>query len=568
MQTACKPVTALVALMLVLGTYHAHSQQDNSLRVREVLVGKVDPAAVENSRVISPDARHLAYVVKHQNGMAVVLDGHEGQLYGEVPNYALNMYGQQRNIKFSDDGAHFAYAARNRQKSFLVVDGVKRSREYDRIDPGNFFFSPNRDRMAFVARQSGKWIVVVDGVESKPYDYLGTWPLTFTPDSRHISFTASLRDQYDVLVLDGKEITTAEFLLYPMVFSPDGKHRAYRTSYETATAVIDGKPGKAYKRVGPIIFSPDSRHSLYSAENADGACMVVDGVEQKHCPALKTRNDDYNFDSSNQPVYIVFLALHNEILVTGKQESKPYDLILTPPSCATHGEHITFMAVRDKKRMIVHDGQEGEAFDEIDHLAVSFDGQKLLYSGMRENKRYLVTNGNRMLLPDGITPSCMALGPDAYHYAYCFPRDGKWHVAVDGKETASYDSDPADWPFIQQEHPRPQCSFTSRVLTRLPFTPAGHLMYIATNSGKQFVVFDGAKGADYDRIDRIFSEDTDEPLTYSAWRGNKVVIVYQGKESPAYDEILAYAPGKQGSAPHFICRRGDQYLAVTVNTAD
>lgn len=565
MQTACKSIASLLALMLVLCSYPARSQQNDLLQVREVPVGKVDRAAVENSRVISPDARHLAYVVKHQNGMAVVLDGREGQLYDEVPAYALNMYGQQRNIKFSDDGAHFAYAARNGQKSFLVVDGVKGSREYDRIDPGNFFFSPNRKRMAFVARQSGKWIVVVDGVESKPYDYLGTWPLHFTPDSRHISFTASLRDKYDVLVLDGKEIDTAQFLLYPMVFSPDGKHWAYRTSYETATAVIDGKRGKACERVGPIIFSPDSLHSLYSAKNANGACMVLDGVEQKHCPAIGTGDDDYDFDANDQPVYTVLLARHKEILVTGKQESKPYDLILTAPSCSTHGEHITFLAVRDKKRMIVHDGQEGEAFDEIDGSAVSSDGQRLLYSGVRENKRYLVTNGNRMLLPDGITPSCMALGPDADHYAYCFPRDGKWHVVVDGKETASYDSDPADWPFIQMEHPRPKCSFTSKVLTRLEFTPAGHLIYIATNSGKQFVVFDGAKGADYDKIGDIYSWDTERSLTYAAWRGNKVVIVYGGKESPAYDEILTYAPGTHESPPRFICQRGDQYLLVMLS---
>jgi hypothetical protein len=143
MQAACKPMIAHLALLLALGTPSAHSQQNNLPQVREVPIGKVDPAAVKYSLVTSPDARHLAYVVKRQHGMAVVFDGHESQTYDEVPGAVLNESGRRPEIRFSNDGAHFVYAARNHEKSFLVVDGVKRSKEYDSIDPGKYFFSPN-----------------------------------------------------------------------------------------------------------------------------------------------------------------------------------------------------------------------------------------------------------------------------------------------------------------------------------------------------------------------------------------------------------------------------------------
>lgn len=125
-----------------------------------------------------------------------------------------------------------------------------------------------------------------------------------------------------------------------------------------------------------------------------------------------------------------------------------------------------------------------------------------------------------MLLPDGITSSCMALSPGADHYAYCFPRGGKWYVVVDGKETAGYDSAPREFRF----------------------TSTGRLIYVAANAGKQFVVFDGVKDADYDNIGPIFfwaaQSAAQNALAYEAYRGDKVVIVFNGKESPAYDLLV------------------------------
>src|SRR5579872_657667 len=110
MQWTYKMMGTALAAALIL--QNASAQRTEVLPVHEVSLGKINPAMVKYSLVESPDGRHLAYVVKHANGMAVVVDGHEGATYPEIPGYTLNESGRPPEIKFSADGAHYAYVAR------------------------------------------------------------------------------------------------------------------------------------------------------------------------------------------------------------------------------------------------------------------------------------------------------------------------------------------------------------------------------------------------------------------------------------------------------------------------
>src|SRR5262249_8449138 len=62
-----------------------------------------------------------------------------------------------------------AYAALERGKSLLVVDGVE-GKVYDGIMEGMPLFSPDSKHVAYMAQRGDKWLIVVDGVEGKEYD--------------------------------------------------------------------------------------------------------------------------------------------------------------------------------------------------------------------------------------------------------------------------------------------------------------------------------------------------------------------------------------------------------------
>ena len=71
--------------------------------------------------------------------------------------------------KFSPDGKHLTYAAKNGKKLVVVVDGQPAA-EYDEIFGYSPIFSPDGKHLAYVARKGEKWLIVVDGQPGAEYD--------------------------------------------------------------------------------------------------------------------------------------------------------------------------------------------------------------------------------------------------------------------------------------------------------------------------------------------------------------------------------------------------------------
>ena len=68
-----------------------------------------------------------------------------------------------------------------------VLDAGSESAEYDALDDLPRF-SPDSRRLAYDARRAGKWVLVVDGAESKEYDAFarGAVPVFDAPGAVHI----------------------------------------------------------------------------------------------------------------------------------------------------------------------------------------------------------------------------------------------------------------------------------------------------------------------------------------------------------------------------------------------
>ena len=120
-----------------------------------------------------------------------------------------------------------------------MVDGVE-GKEYDEIE--HISFSPDSKRVEFLAKRNGKWLKVIDGVESPEYDSDGFGP-TFSPNSKRVAYTGQRGEK-------------------PM-------------------AVVDGIEGLPYDNVQPLVFSPDSKHVAYWAKRGEQWILVIDGAEVK-----------------------------------------------------------------------------------------------------------------------------------------------------------------------------------------------------------------------------------------------------------------------------------------------
>jgi len=65
-----------------------------------------------------------------------------------------------RGVTFSSDGLRYGFIARKRNKYVAVIDGEE-SKEYDYVK--NLTFSPDGSRYGFIAEEGGIEIVIVDG---------------------------------------------------------------------------------------------------------------------------------------------------------------------------------------------------------------------------------------------------------------------------------------------------------------------------------------------------------------------------------------------------------------------
>src|SRR5688572_30762779 len=149
-------------------------------RLRETLIGFDDPAMNGESFLASPDGRRVAYVVMAGDGLAVVADGVQGEMFEGIGDQSL---------QFSPDGKHVGYVGTRPGVQCVVLDG--KVHEYHAISKHGIVYAPIGPRYGWIAVRDGKYIVVVDGVESQPYDGVSPQGLLFSPDGKRSAYAAA-----------------------------------------------------------------------------------------------------------------------------------------------------------------------------------------------------------------------------------------------------------------------------------------------------------------------------------------------------------------------------------------
>lgn len=211
--------------------------------------GKEHPVelALDHVPALSPDGARWAVVTSEpigNNKLAprVVVDGRPfGKTYHHIANRPV----------FSPDGKRIAYSPTLRwdpgqdQEGICVVDGKELEPRYEFVR--TIVFSPDSKRLAYEAKRRGKFVVVLDGQESKEYDLVRSASLVFSPDSRRFAYRVS-SNLGEFIVVDGVEQGPYSMILTPPIFSPDSRHVIYlAASAKEQFAVIDGEARGKYE---------------------------------------------------------------------------------------------------------------------------------------------------------------------------------------------------------------------------------------------------------------------------------------------------------------------------------
>jgi len=399
----------------------------------------------------STDGTHVAYIGREGQAWHAVIGAELGPAYDEIR--------VDEGRAFSPDGQRVAYAARRGEKWVAVVDGAEGPPFDEIIAPR---FSPDSRRIAYAGiRKQGDDVLVLDGEPAAEAQVLDNHSATFSPDGQRLAYVALLPTMG--VVVDGQaDPTYGEVPTWSLTFSPDSEHFAYVAySRDQWRLVLDGEPGLVYTRIGCPCFSPDSTKLFYDVRKGEKA-VVVAGEEES-------------------PEYDDVAALTPP---STDGTGSIWD-VLPVVQFSPDGKHVAYRAKLADRWCVVVDGHEGPPFSAIGHGVFSPDSQSVAYSATTEAGKWaVVVDGKtgplwdgwragpvfspdgqrlaygadrgelgkdakraRMIVDDQESPayemvSLPGFSPDSKHVAYAVRADDKSWVIVDGEDGPKYDALP------------------------------------------------------------------------------------------------------------------------------
>jgi hypothetical protein len=517
----------------------------------------------------------------------------------------LNSPDTEEDYVFNSTGLRFACRAKRGDKWTLIVDGKERA-AFDGIK--SMLISPDGEKVVYSAKQSGKWVKMLDDKEiGQPFDDLGGGYWSFGDSGlQHYAYAAKRGAKW-LVVNDSKEGAEFEDVRAPrlirgrLVYAAKVKKSSGPDKW---TMVVDGQKGGEYDAVGIAVLSADGQRIAYNATHKKATNL--------------------GFDT------------HMLVVIDGKEGSVYEEVGM--PVFSSDGRHVAYRARREKKRMlIVLDGKEEKEFEEVGLPVFSPDSQHLAYKAKCGSKReVLVLDGemgpefedvgtdNALMGFDGTSLSAIALdagdmtnpvfSPDGKHLAYYGKRGKKWRMVIDRQEGPEFQAKLFSGPIFSDDSQHS----ASVVLRRLgetfelrdgkmvaevavdvkgfsqatPFiespviSPDGRkFAYIVGAGGNAFtqgktskanrcVVLDGHAEEKYDSVGISLSFSPDSRYFVCFVRGgtkdNKSMVVTNSQNGKVYDDVFGggflvtkHENSSKALTLAYIAREGRRFYRVT-----
>ncbi len=210
------------------------------------------------------------------------------------------------------------------------------------------------------------------------------------------------------------------------------------------------------------------------------------------------------------------------LLVIDGKEGQAFDDIASRPWFSPNSERLACVVKQNDSQNMLVDGVKGNNYEPWSGMYPIFspDSKRLAYVARRGSNTLVVIEAAeskpyRSLRSE--TPPAIVFSPDSKHYAYSAELTaGQWSVVRDGKEGKLYDS--VSLPTFSSDSKR--------------------VLYVARQGNDQFVVLDGIEGPPFSNIPfGQFSPDG-KRVTYQAQLTNGLwVLMVDGSASKAYEHI-------------------------------
>ena len=498
-------------LMLWPSLLPAASAQNVAERLVPLGYGISGEEIYVNSLKISPDFKHIGYVSRIGGSFRVWLDGVSEKSHMGVTRQSPFFSPQQNRL---------AYIAQDKEDMFVVVD----NQEHDRYKQvGTLTFSSDGSRLAYRAEDhQGDQMIVVDGKPGPKFEVgvSNTPGIVFSPDSKHLAYVGISGNNAAIFVKDNKKLESFE-KIDQIKFSPDSKHVAYSAMEKGKWMVVkDDRKGPAYNAAGNLVFSPDGSQLVYMAEKNRRRIVVrnqeeITGEAGALFPAFSPDGSRFAFLSIRKGGKFSYV-------IDGKAELAvdiPGRLIFSHDGSST-----AYAARFGDKWHVVKDGVKGPAFKKIAAFSFSPATNDILYAADNdEGKTCVVKNTMPGAFYDAI--GAPVFSQDGGQYAHAARRtDSEMFMVVNGVEQKPY---PLIGIPFNEETGQPQMTaqqpFFSEKGNRLAYP------VYDVKLTKAFMVVDGKPQAQFDAImEPIFSAD-EKHVAYMAKRDNKWFMVVDGQ---------------------------------------
>jgi len=417
-----------VALAAVTGLSAGVAAQETvARRFTETSLGPV-PEEAYDSAVISPDGRRIAYTRQIGDQQAAVFDGLAEKAYDRIAG-----------LTFSPDSRWRAYAAAVGGRWMIVVNGREQP-TFDRIGPP--VFGPHSRRLAYVALLDDgeqRAVMEVNQPPGKAYEAVFEGRIVFSPDGRRIAYGARREDGW-VLVVDGEETGPFDFLgsASGIHFSPDGNRLAFAAWVQAQNkwhVVVDGKAGPLCDNVGDLAFSPDGKRLAYMACRGDKWQVVLDG----EAPPPEANGYDalgegtLQFSPDGRHVAYAARSGRKWMAVVDGHELKPYDGV-AEMQFSPDSRFLAYVVTLGTTEMVVVNDRPQKLYDRIGGgtLVFSPNSQRLGYIGRVGDDTVAVVGNTRGKAYD--MAGYLAFTPDSRHYVYAATEGEAAFTVVDGRE--------------------------------------------------------------------------------------------------------------------------------------